>query len=576
MNAHQGSAFDLVILAAGNASRLWPLTLDTSKVMLCISGKPGLFHILDKMPHADVNKVIIVCSPDGVGRIRQTLDHCFGGNRFKFELVVQRESKGPADALQAAESSFSALPVLLWLGDTLADFPPIDGVRNFITTSKVENPARWCMVEHDADNSVIALQDKPRHSSLTAAVIGQYYFTSGEELCNALAHGRSLWRAAGAEFELSMVLDYYIKKQQLFMHSTDSWTDYGTMQSYAQCKQWIPERFFNHISVSEHGLLTKTSVNANIVEEMLWFSSIAEDCRILAPRKVSENLLENSYAIEYIDYKTLSEYFIFHPIHSTTWEYIATSLLDMMIKYFWGRPVRIPDIEKRTKLVYYDKTLERVDKYVNKIDVQLDRPLIVNDREYGTVRELLAKLETLIPTLYAGAANYCSVIHGDLVFSNILCSFPKPIFRLIDPRGTFGKIGPFGDYRYELAKLRQCYEGMYDAIMHNLFDLEKVATNRFAFRIYPDRADVRAIFDKAIVDRLSMPLHEIELIQILLFFSLVPLHHEPTKAMAYFLRACTSLGDYIQKHLDRSAPGGVARSMQHLAAPGERQLQDIT
>lgn len=546
MSSRAPGAFDLVVLASGNASRLWPLTLETPKVLLSISGKPGLFHILDRVAEQPVGRVIIVCSPENIGRIRQTLVHCFDHHRFTFEFVVQQENRGPADALQAAEPCLSQLPVLLWLGDTLADFPVIEPGRSFISVAEVDSPQRWCMVETGAHGEVLSLQDKPSRSSLSLAVIGQYYFSSAALLREALAHGRQQWAAAGKEFELSMVLDYAIGRGELFAQRTDSWTDYGTMETYSQCKVWVPERFFNHISVNAKGLLTKRSVNANIVEEMFWYSSIPEDCRILAPRKLAENLLDNSYDIEFIDYKTLSEYFIFHPIHAQTWKFIADGLIQLMNEHFWSRPVQIHDIQKRTRLVYHDKTVERLEEYVDTIGVQLDRPLTVNGIDYGCVDDLLATLKSEIPALYDNAADYCSVIHGDLVFSNILCSFPKPIFRVIDPRGTFGKIGPFGDYRYELAKLRQCYDGMYDAIMHGLFELQKTGPNDFSLKIFPDRSEVRTIFDAAISSRLNVDLKEIELIQILLFFSLVPMHHDPVKALAYFLRACTILGARVR------------------------------
>lgn len=540
-------SFDLVILASGNASRLWPLTLDTPKVMLSISGKPGIFHILDKVTYRNVGKVVIVCSPENIGRIRQVLKHCFDQNRFNFEFAVQQQNLGPADALQAAEPFLSEAPVLLWLGDTLAEFPEADGQPNFIVVSKVDSPERWCMVEIDERSRVAALLDKPKDSDLELAVIGQYGFASGVELKAALEHGRTMWKAAGAEFELSMVLDHYIGRNELYAREIDSWTDYGTMDSYSRCKLWIPERFFNQINVNHKGLLNKKSENASIVEEMLWYSSIPEDCRILAPRKVSENLLDNSYDIEYIDYKTLSEYFIFHPIHPQTWEFIADNLIGLMDEHFWSRPVNIRDIRKRTRMVYYDKTVERIDEYIDKLGIAQDQPLFINGVDHGTVNDLISLLKSLIPSLYTNASDYCSVIHGDLVFSNILCSFPRPIIRVIDPRGTFGKIGPFGDYRYELAKLRQCYDGMYDAIMHDLFSLERSEVNSFELKIFPDRRIVKTIFDRTMMKRLKIDLLEIELIQILLLFSLIPLHHDKRKAMAYFLRACSTLKDHLPK-----------------------------
>ena len=88
-------------------------------------------------------------------------------------------------------------------------------------------------------------------------------------------------------------------------------------------------------------------------------------------------------------------------------------------------------------------------------------------KKYIGLNECLKRLEKRIIGMCNDSINYVSIVHGDLAFSNILYSPRNTIFKFIDPRGNFVIDTIYGDYRYDLAKLRHCYHGRYDEIIND-------------------------------------------------------------------------------------------------------------
>jgi hypothetical protein len=100
------------------------------------------------------------------------------------------------------------------------------------------------------------------------------------------------------------------------------------------------------------------------------------------------------------------------------------------------------------------------------------------------------------------------------------------IVRLVDPRGSFGQKGIYGDPRYDIAKLRHSLCGQYDFIIANLFKLDKEASSfTFNLDIYKNDYHDRLVeyFDSLILE-LGYNLREIKLIESLLFLSMIPYH----------------------------------------------------
>ena len=144
------------------------------------------------------------------------------------------------------------------------------------------------------------------------------------------------------------------------------------------------------------------------------------------------------------------------------------------------------------------------------------------------------------------------MIHGDLVFSNILITPRRLQFKLLDARGNFGENGVYGDVRYDIAKLRQCYHGMYDFIMADAYYFKENSEGNYQFALYSQNPIDYLKWD-AEIDKMGYSIDEIEIIEILLFISLIPLHAEnKMRQKVFFLRAIQILNQHYFETMKKS------------------------
>ena len=125
--------------------------------------------------------------------------------------------------------------------------------------------------------------------------------------------------------------------------------------------------------------------------------------------------------------------------------------------------------------------------------------------------------------------NSFNIIHGDLCFSNIMVDSNYTFIKLIDPRGKFGSYDISGDFRYEMAKLFHSIDGKYDFIIKKLFtvdyDMGNAVINYFFSENRRDY-DLYKIFLEVFNCEIGADIKKIELIESLLFLSMIPLHGE--------------------------------------------------
>ena len=141
--------------------------------------------------------------------------------------------------------------------------------------------------------------------------------------------------------------------------------------------------------------------------------------------------------------------------------------------------------------------------------------------------------------------NYISIIHGDTAFSNILLSPRNMIFKFIDPRGNFGTDTIYGDYRYDLAKLRHCYHGRYDDIINDLFTLKDDTNLELKFH----RNNNYEIYDE-VMKQNNINIDDIELMEGLLFISMIPLHKDyPERQIAFFIQGLIILNNQLKRRM---------------------------
>ena len=140
-------------------------------------------------------------------------------------------------------------------------------------------------------------------------------------------------------------------------------------------------------------------------------------------------------------------------------------------------------------------------------------------------------LKKIIPqTLYD--VKKFNIIHGDLCFANIMVDNTYSFIKVIDPRGKFGKYDIYGDSRYELAKLFHSVDGKYDFIIKDLFevnfDIDKAQIN-YQINERNRDFDLYKLLLNVFGDKIGDDIKKIELIEALLFLSMIPLHEESIK-----------------------------------------------
>jgi hypothetical protein len=142
------------------------------------------------------------------------------------------------------------------------------------------------------------------------------------------------------------------------------------------------------------------------------------------------------------------------------------------------------------------------------------------------LKEAFERSESALQRIAANAR--LSPIHGDLCFSNILCEPARCLVKFIDPRGSFGKNGILGDFRYDVAKLHHSVIGLYDYIVSDLVDVSFCDGN---YNIHVPSDEQTAHIQKHFENEYfrTFKQNEIQMISAWLFLSMLPLHADSIK-----------------------------------------------
>ena len=180
--------------------------------------------------------------------------------------------------------------------------------------------------------------------------------------------------------------------------------------------------------------------------------------------------------------------------------------------------------------MYLKKTLQRFDKMKSNKSFKrfFEKAINVNGVKYKSLDKIGIELEKNIPDMLYDVDKF-NIIHGDLCFANIMVDNNCSFIKVIDPRGKFGEFDIYGDFRYELAKLFHSIDGKYDFIIKDMFAVQyNLDQCEIKYEI-ADRQreyDLYNIFINIFDEEIGADLKKIELIEALLFLSMIPLHGE--------------------------------------------------
>ncbi len=326
---------------------------------------------------------------------------------------------------------------------------------------------------------------------------------------------------------------------------TNAWCDIGHQDKYYNAQLGVKAREFNHITIDfDRGNLKKTSTERDkFIGEILWYIKLPQDLEYARPRIFSYSIDYNNtfVSMEYYSYHTLHELLLYSDISKKQWRTIFDKI-KFICKDFSLYTTTGNGIVESLESMYLDKTIQRLNKLKENefFKKYFNQSFYVNGIKYMSLDEIIDKLREELPKILFNVDKF-TIIHGDLCFSNILVDSNNSFVKLIDPRGKFGSFDIYGDQRYEFAKLFHSIDGKYDYIIEEQFDLA-IDSNGINYKIKDQKRsfDLYQEFLESFKDLIGERTKEIELIESLLFLSMIPLHNESLR------QQCVMLGTGIE------------------------------
>ncbi|MBN2152419.1 MAG: hypothetical protein JW839_13285 [Candidatus Lokiarchaeota archaeon] len=533
-----------VIPAAGNPKlSLFPNTFDP---MIPINGIPAIKHIINTVNERRDGTVIVVLN----SRDEKSREYLSFFRQYNVKIkVAANKFKGIGDSIYTALDAMDdgVDQVIINLGDTI--YTSTDASKgDFVLVSKKEDlePSNWDYILDDGKTFV----EKPVSYQGGSVTCGVYGFNDVKALKDVFSG-----RQQGEFIYITDVLEAYARTRPFaLIEERNNWFDLGHLDGFHAAKiEFLRMRTFNNMKYDAFkGVITKRSTNREkIFWEANWYLNLPEDLKIFAPRLLDYNFAEHDtyYSIEFYGYPSLSDLRLYANLGEEQWKFVIKKLL-AFIKHLHDT-YKITMVKKSLNLVYVEKTLDRIaalllDPLFKDLHDNHDT-IVINGVAFPNYLQRMnrERLTWIGDQLFS--ASRCSIIHGDLCFSNILYDIHSGIFKLIDPRGNFGGVGIFGDLNYDLAKLRHSIHGNYEGIIADQFVVKKDMNTFDYTTLHGEDASLVAFFDKSL-ERAGYDVKIVKLIEALHFLTMIPLHSDSRGRQTMMFLKSIELFDQVKEH----------------------------
>ncbi len=237
-----------IILAGGSGTRLYPLTMVTSKQLLPIYDKPMIYYPMSVLMNAGIRDILIISTPQDTPRFKELLGD---GHQLGIHLsyAVQPSPDGLAQAFIIGADFIGDDAVAMVLGDNIFSGHGLNkrlkaAVNNAISGKGatvfgyyVDDPERFGIVEFDKNGKAISIEEKPEHPKSNYCVTGLYFYDN-----HVVEYAKNLKPSKRGELEITDLNRIYLENDQLnveLLGQGFTWLDTGTHESLVEATNFV-------------------------------------------------------------------------------------------------------------------------------------------------------------------------------------------------------------------------------------------------------------------------------------------------------------------------------------------------